>query len=42
MAHDISGPAVGTSSSEHPDVAVQGAGAAGAGQPPGAPKPPRR
>ena len=36
MAHDISGPAVGTSSSEPPDAALQGTGAVGAGLPPGA------
>ena len=36
MAHDISGPAAGTSSSEPPDAALQGTGAVGAGLPPGA------
>src|SRR5512142_1439047 len=36
MAHDISGPAAGTSSSEPPDAALQGTGPVGAGLPPGA------
>ena len=36
MAHDISGPTAGTSSSEPPDAALQGTGPVGAGLPPGA------
>ena len=35
MAHDITGPTAGASSSEYPDAAVQGANPVGAGPPPG-------